>query len=156
MDWSVPKNFDVDQCVQFASDELEAGTTTMWFAGKELLAENKLRDHIGRHENSKVIVKLQQKGQGAPAREPVRPDLTWFSADPLACQAVLVSYAQQGLNTCQLRLRVWNHCGTNATVALQSRLCCLVHFVLLAHPLSQNPSLEGFSQGKGRKDWTYI
>ena len=31
----------------------------------------KLSDYVGRNEKTKIIAKLQKKGQGAPAREPV-------------------------------------------------------------------------------------
>lgn len=43
----------------------------MWFAGKQMIEENKVSVHVGRHENTKAVVKLQKKGQGAPSREPV-------------------------------------------------------------------------------------
>jgi hypothetical protein len=33
--------------------------------------DKKLADYVGRNEKTKVIVKLQKKGQGAPGREPV-------------------------------------------------------------------------------------
>ncbi|KAK9823695.1 hypothetical protein WJX72_004678 [[Myrmecia] bisecta] len=53
-----------------AADDMDPETTTLWFAGKQMLLQNKLSDHVGRHEKSKVVVKLQRKGQGAPGREP--------------------------------------------------------------------------------------
>ncbi|XP_051840928.1 cilia- and flagella-associated protein 298 isoform X3 [Antechinus flavipes] len=49
-------------------DESEA---QMWWAAKELKRTQKLSDYVGKNEKTKIIVKLQQKGQGAPAREPV-------------------------------------------------------------------------------------
>jgi Cilia- and flagella-associated protein 298 len=58
--------------VQYGTDDLELESASLWFAGKQMLPENKLRVHVGRHEKSKVVIKLQKKGQGAPAREPVR------------------------------------------------------------------------------------
>lgn len=67
--------------VQHAHDALDPTTTTLWFAGKQLLAHNRLADHVGRNEKSRVVIKLQPAGQGAPAREPVRisnPALTPF------------------------------------------------------------------------------
>lgn len=30
-----------------------------------------MKDYLGRHEKTKAVVKLQKKGSGAPAREPV-------------------------------------------------------------------------------------
>jgi hypothetical protein len=43
----------------------------LWWAGKELLRGKKLEDFVGRNEKTKIIAKLQKKGQGAPGREPV-------------------------------------------------------------------------------------
>ena len=31
----------------------------------------KLKDYVGKNEKTKIVAKLQRKGQGAPAREPV-------------------------------------------------------------------------------------
>ncbi len=58
-------------CVQHANDELDPATATLWFAGKQLLPKNQLSHHLGRHEKTKAVIKLQQAGQGAPAREAV-------------------------------------------------------------------------------------
>lgn len=57
-------------CLQYAADELDPETSTLWFAGKQMLPEKKLSDHVGRNERTKVVVKLQKKGAGAPSREP--------------------------------------------------------------------------------------
>ncbi|KAM9321594.1 cilia- and flagella-associated protein 298-A [Gastrophryne carolinensis] len=43
----------------------------LWWAGKELLRTKKLVDYVGKNEKTKIIVKIQKRGQGAPAREPV-------------------------------------------------------------------------------------
>ena len=61
--------------MQYANDELDPDTATLWFAGKQLLPEKHLSDFLGRNDKSKAIVKLQKKGQGAPGREPVSPGL---------------------------------------------------------------------------------
>jgi hypothetical protein len=37
-----------------------------------MMPGNKLKEHVGKNEKTKVICKLQKKGQGAPARESVR------------------------------------------------------------------------------------
>lgn len=50
---------------------LEAPMTQLWFAGKEMQNGKKLLDYVGRNEKSKVIIKVQRRGQGAPSREPV-------------------------------------------------------------------------------------
>jgi len=55
---------------QFGQEILEPDSTQMWFANKMMLPENKLKDHVGRNEKTKVVIKLTKKGAGAPAREP--------------------------------------------------------------------------------------
>lgn len=50
---------------------LEESNTQLWWAGKEILPVKKLMDYIGRNEKTKIVAKLQKKGQGPPAREPV-------------------------------------------------------------------------------------
>ncbi|XP_012714187.2 cilia- and flagella-associated protein 298 isoform X1 [Fundulus heteroclitus] len=46
----------------------------LWWAGKEMQRGKKLQDYIGRNEKTKLVVKLQKKGHGAPAREPLVSD----------------------------------------------------------------------------------
>jgi hypothetical protein len=58
--------------LQYGTDDIDGGDAMLWFAGKQMIEENKLSVHVGRHENTKAVVKLQKKGQGAPSREPVR------------------------------------------------------------------------------------
>mmetsp|Transcript_13574 Transcript_13574/g.34136 ORF Transcript_13574/g.34136 Transcript_13574/m.34136 type:complete len:92 (-) Transcript_13574:165-440(-) len=36
-----------------------------------MLPGNKLKDHLGKNEKTKIVGKLQKKGSGAPSREPV-------------------------------------------------------------------------------------
>eukprot|EP00892_Ulva_mutabilis_P009617 jgi/Ulvmu1/7027/UM033_0086.1 len=55
----------------YGTDDLDAQSATLWFAGKIMIPENKLSVHTGRHENTKAVVKLQKQGQGAPSREPI-------------------------------------------------------------------------------------
>nr|CAD7265965.1 unnamed protein product [Timema shepardi] len=50
---------------------LDLALAQLWFSGKELSRGKKLCDFLGNNEKSKVVVKLQKKGEGAPAREPV-------------------------------------------------------------------------------------
>lgn len=50
---------------------LEDGNTQLWWAGKEILSGKKLIDYVGKNEKTKIVAKLQKKGQGPPAREPV-------------------------------------------------------------------------------------
>ncbi|KAM9788183.1 cilia- and flagella-associated protein 298 [Neosynchiropus ocellatus] len=46
----------------------------LWWAAKEMERGRKLRDYVGRNEKTKLVVKIQKKGQGAPAREPLVTD----------------------------------------------------------------------------------
>lgn len=68
----------------YANDELDPETSTLWFAGKQLLPEKQLKDYVGRQEKTKAVIKLQRKGQGPPAREPVvdaetqKAMLSWY------------------------------------------------------------------------------
>ncbi|MCL4128261.1 UNVERIFIED_CONTAM: hypothetical protein GTU68_044395 [Idotea baltica] len=76
----IPK-YDLIRC-EFENREDLTGTqeekrilhpvmTQMWFAGKELETGKKLSDYFGSNEKTKVVVKLQKRGSGAPSREPV-------------------------------------------------------------------------------------
>ena len=56
---------------QAGQQVLEEDSAQLWWAGKELDRAKLLRDFIGRNEKTKIVAKLQKKGQGAPAREPV-------------------------------------------------------------------------------------
>lgn len=53
-----------------AQEVIPADIGSLWFSSKEMLAGKKLSDYLGRNEKSKVIVKIQKKGGGAPVREP--------------------------------------------------------------------------------------
>lgn len=55
--------------MQASLDVIEDGS--LWWAGKELIPSKKLQDFIGKNEKTKIVVKLQKRGQGAPAREKV-------------------------------------------------------------------------------------
>merc|ERR1719231_1628818 len=50
---------------------LEADKAALWAFSKEMQPEKALSDYVGKNDKSKVVVKLQKKGAGAPAREPV-------------------------------------------------------------------------------------
>lgn len=52
-----------------SSKMLNLENTDIWWAGKELSREKKLADYIGTNEKTKIIVKIQKRGQGAPVRE---------------------------------------------------------------------------------------
>eukprot|EP00330_Aristerostoma_sp_ATCC50986_P007547 CAMPEP_0114578314 /NCGR_PEP_ID=MMETSP0125-20121206/2873_1 /TAXON_ID=485358 ORGANISM="Aristerostoma sp., Strain ATCC 50986" /NCGR_SAMPLE_ID=MMETSP0125 /ASSEMBLY_ACC=CAM_ASM_000245 /LENGTH=183 /DNA_ID=CAMNT_0001768299 /DNA_START=360 /DNA_END=911 /DNA_ORIENTATION=- len=52
-------------------DYLNEKDTSIWWAGKELQSGKTLADYVGKNEKTKIVVKLQKSGQGAPAREPM-------------------------------------------------------------------------------------
>lgn len=54
-----------------STDDLKIETAQLWWAGKELMNGKKLCDYVGKNEKSKIIVKMQHKGSGAPTREPL-------------------------------------------------------------------------------------
>lgn len=43
----------------------------LWWAAKEMQRGKKLQDYVGKNEKTKLVVKIQKKGQGAPGREPL-------------------------------------------------------------------------------------
>ena len=53
-------------------EHLDPETAALWWASKELLRDSgkKLMDYVGRNDKTKIVVKLQRKGTGPPAREP--------------------------------------------------------------------------------------
>ncbi|XP_022089950.1 UPF0769 protein C21orf59 homolog isoform X2 [Acanthaster planci] len=69
---------------QASLDVLEEANACLWFSGKEMQRGKKLLDIVGKNEKTKIIVKIQKKGQGAPGREPV------FSQDE---QKEMMAYA---------------------------------------------------------------
>ncbi|XP_077401815.1 cilia- and flagella-associated protein 298 [Vanacampus margaritifer] len=50
---------------------LEESECQLWWAAKEMQRGKKLQDYIGKNDKTKLVVKIQKKGQGAPAREPL-------------------------------------------------------------------------------------
>ena len=56
---------------QDSLDVISESDMTLWFSGKEFQRGKILCDLIGKNEKSKVIVKVQKKGNAAPARERV-------------------------------------------------------------------------------------
>lgn len=56
---------------QAALSVIDEAQAQLWWAGKELRRNKKLLDYVGRNEKTRIIVKIQQRGQGAPAREPI-------------------------------------------------------------------------------------
>ncbi|KAL4233668.1 hypothetical protein ACF0H5_008350 [Mactra antiquata] len=56
---------------QASLDVIDEQNASLWFSGKEMQRGRPLKDFVGRNEKTKVIAKLQKKGQGCPSREPV-------------------------------------------------------------------------------------
>ncbi|XP_058042460.1 cilia- and flagella-associated protein 298 [Ahaetulla prasina] len=56
---------------QAALEVIEEPEAQLWWAAKELKRTNQLSDYVGKNEKTKIIIKIQKKGQGAPAREPI-------------------------------------------------------------------------------------
>ncbi|ELT95417.1 hypothetical protein CAPTEDRAFT_179325 [Capitella teleta] len=57
--------------MQASQEVIELDRAALWWAGKEMVRGKKLCDFIGKNEKTKIVCKLQKKGLGAPAREPV-------------------------------------------------------------------------------------
>lgn len=56
---------------QASREVIEPAKMQLWFAGRQLLSENRLCDYLGNNEKCKVILKIVKHGEGAPGREPV-------------------------------------------------------------------------------------
>lgn len=54
---------------QASKEIFDESNTSLWWAGKEMAHDKLLKDYIGRNEKTKIVVKLQKKGLGAPQRE---------------------------------------------------------------------------------------
>ncbi|KAI8825209.1 uncharacterized protein EV422DRAFT_605904 [Fimicolochytrium jonesii] len=52
-----------------SKEVIDIDTASLWWAGKELQREKKLVDYVGKNDKTKIIVKIQKKGQGPPLRE---------------------------------------------------------------------------------------
>ncbi|XP_047108104.1 cilia- and flagella-associated protein 298-A [Schistocerca piceifrons] len=56
---------------QASREVIDAALAQLWCCGRAMQLEHKLSEYVGKNEKCKVIVKLQKKTEGAPAREPV-------------------------------------------------------------------------------------
>ncbi|XP_076623694.1 cilia- and flagella-associated protein 298 isoform X3 [Colletes latitarsis] len=56
---------------QASLEVIDVQLAQLWFSGKEMLPGKRLKDYLGRNEKTKIIVKLQKRGAGRPAREPL-------------------------------------------------------------------------------------
>lgn len=51
---------------------LDPAAAELWFAGQPLVPGAPLSARLGRNDKTRVVLRLQRSGQGAPTREPVR------------------------------------------------------------------------------------
>ena len=58
------------------TDDLAYDTTSLWCVSKELQKGKTFADHFGKNEKSKMVVKAQKIGSGAPQREPLIDEQT--------------------------------------------------------------------------------
>ncbi|TPX49011.1 hypothetical protein SeMB42_g02775 [Synchytrium endobioticum] len=49
--------------------KMDKSDTSLWWASKEFKEDKKLSDYVGVNEKTKILVKLQKKGSGAPTKE---------------------------------------------------------------------------------------
>ncbi|TMW58017.1 hypothetical protein Poli38472_013491 [Pythium oligandrum] len=64
---------NVEEALAESSAVLEVtpeDTTELWWAGKQFFRDQNVCDLVGKNEKTKIVVKLQKKGGGMPAREP--------------------------------------------------------------------------------------
>lgn len=63
--------FDFSNVSQDNYEYLKPQESSIWWAGKEFQRGKTLADYVGKNEKTKIVVKLQKSGGGAPAREPM-------------------------------------------------------------------------------------
>ncbi len=68
------KNQEELEGTQDSLDVIPESDMSIWFSGKEMQLGKVLSDFVGKNEKTKVIVKIQKKGNAAPARERVVSD----------------------------------------------------------------------------------
>ncbi|KAH8376378.1 hypothetical protein KR200_000556 [Drosophila serrata] len=54
---------------QASKEVIEPSKAQLWFAGRQILTGKLLKDYLGNNDKTKVLVKLNQLGEGPPARE---------------------------------------------------------------------------------------
>lgn len=56
---------------QAGKEVIPSADLQLWWAGKELQRGKALHQFVGKNEKTKIVVKIQRRGAGAPVREPV-------------------------------------------------------------------------------------
>ncbi|CAH0697455.1 unnamed protein product [Spodoptera exigua] len=54
-----------------STEVIDPSRACLWACGKKFISGNKLRDHLGNNNKTKVTVKLCSNSEGAPGREPI-------------------------------------------------------------------------------------
>ena len=67
---SMPRAFS--PYLQQGREALDPAAAELWFAGQPLAPGATLSARLGRNDKTRVVLRLQRCGQGAPTREPVR------------------------------------------------------------------------------------
>nr|KAJ3423276.1 hypothetical protein HK105_006653 [Polyrhizophydium stewartii] len=53
-----------------SKEVIDPNEASLWWANKELVRDKKLSDFVGKNDKTKLIIKIQRRGQGPPLREP--------------------------------------------------------------------------------------
>lgn len=69
--WVILENKEEFDEKLHATDDLQVETTSLWCVNKELQRGKTFADHFGKNEKTKMVIKAQKKGGGAPQREPL-------------------------------------------------------------------------------------
>ncbi|XP_034655993.1 cilia- and flagella-associated protein 298 [Drosophila subobscura] len=56
---------------QASKEVIEPSKAQLWFAGRQIFMGKLLKDYLGNNDKTKVVVKLNQLGEGPPGREAV-------------------------------------------------------------------------------------
>lgn len=68
-------------------EALEAAGAELWFAGRPLAPDQPLSARLGCNDKTRVVVRLQRSGSGAPVREPARPTPGCAAVHAVQCPA---------------------------------------------------------------------
>jgi len=66
-----PIQQELENCEEKTAAVISLETAQLWWAGKQLEPNKRLSDYTGKNEKTKIVVKLQESGQGPPSREPL-------------------------------------------------------------------------------------
>jgi len=72
--WVVLENQEDFDAALHGTDDLKVDNTVLWCVNKELQLGKTFSDYFGKNEKSKMVVKVTNRGGGAPMREPLITD----------------------------------------------------------------------------------